>query len=190
MNDVGRPFRLVTPLVVTVAVCLLAGWYVWRRPVLEQRPTVLSAPAAIGLGKAELVLRHKGEKQAEVLAERVEVSRDLQYATFKGIPRAILYDRGQASLRLRADEIVLNRQTNDLLVRGDIEISSPQGDQLRAPEARWVAARQRLVFQRGIWLKIAESEVRASRLVVDLGLQSLELEGRVDVTFRIKGGVP
>lgn len=135
-------------------------------------------------------MRHKGHKQAELSAERIEVTRDTRYARFKGIPRATLFHQGRPALHMRADEIVFDRRTDDLIVRGDIRITSTRGDTLRAPEARWVAAVQRLVFPRGTALQIGRNEVRARRLTVDLALQTLELEGDVDISFVLERGVP
>lgn len=136
------------------------------------------------------MLRHQGEKQAEVTAERVEVSADARFAHFRGVSRATLYREGAPVLHLRAREIVLDRRTQDLTVRGDIEILSAQGDRMLAPEARWSAARHTLTFPRGVEVKIGRHRLRAARLVVDLAMETLQLEGDADVTFTLDDSLP
>jgi lipopolysaccharide assembly outer membrane protein LptD (OstA) len=115
----------------------------------------------------------------------VEVSADARFTRFRGISQATLYRDGTPALRLRAREIVLDRRTEDLTALGDIEIVSEQGDRMLASEARWSAAQRTLTFPRGVEIRIGRHRVRADRLVVDLALEVLELEGDVDVTFTV-----
>lgn len=177
-------------MLVAAAIGLLLARQAWRvRPVSPPTPTVSSSAAADVHG-ATLVLRHQGQIRAEVHAGRVEVSRDLRFATFKDGPRATLYDRGRVALHVRADEFVVDRQTNNLKARGHLVLTSPQGFQLTAPEAVWVTAQQQLVFPAGIEVRAKDTVIQAARLVVDVGLQSLLLEGGVDITFRLAGGIP
>jgi hypothetical protein len=109
---------------------------------------------------------------------------------FKRIEKVTLYDKGQVALLLSTGEIVLDRTTNDLVARGEVAIASPQGDQLWAPEARWVNATQRLEFPQGVRLKVGGAEVTASRLSVDTRLQVFVLEGGVDITFQLPTARP
>ena len=169
---------------------LLVGRQVWYRRPVPPLPQVVRPPIAADARGATLVLRHQGQKQAEVYAGRVEVSRDLRFTTFKGGPRATLYDRERVALRVSADEIVLDRQSNDLRARGHLILTSPEGFRLTAPEVMWVAARQQLIFPSGVEVRTSDTVIQAARLVVDLGLQSLDLEGGVDITFRVAGGIP
>lgn len=185
-----RRFKLAVPLLVALAVGIAVG-RVWRAPPASlTTETQQAQPPAIGLRQASIVLRHKGAKQAEVRAASVAVSRDLRYAVFKRIEKVTLYDKGQVALLLNTGEIVLDRSTNDLVARGEVEIASPQGDQLWAPEARWVNATQRLEFPQGVRLKVGGAEVTASRLNVDTRLQVFELEGGVDITFQLPPRTP
>ena len=189
-----RRFKVVVPLLVVLAIGIVIG-RVWRYPppasptpqTQQAQPT---QPPAIGLRQASIVLRHKGTKQAEVKAASVAVSRDLRYAVFKRIEKVTLYDKGQLALLLSTGEIVLDRTTNDLVARGEVAIASPQGDQLWAPEARWVNATQRLEFPQGVRLKVGGAEVTASRLSVDTRLQVFVLEGGVDITFQLPTARP
>lgn len=148
---------------------------------------------AINLREARIVLRHEGERQAEIMAERVEVSRDLRYAKFLGRPTAIVFEHDHEALRLQAREIVFDRRTNDLTVAGPIEVTSPHGDRLNADSARWEAADQRLVLENSGMLIISgiasgqasqilagdEGRLRAERLRYDAKMRAFIAEGDV-----------
>ncbi len=179
--------RLVLSVVLVLGLGA-AGTWALRQPSTPESAT-LRAPPALGLRETNIVLRHNAEKQAEVNAAHVEVSRDLRYAVFTGIANAVLYDHGEISRWLHADQIVLDRWTNDLSIHGAIEITSPQGDRLVAPEAQWINAQHHLIFPQGVQLKISGNVVKAPRLTVDTALQTFDLDGGVEVTFRL-GGPP
>jgi lipopolysaccharide assembly outer membrane protein LptD (OstA) len=138
--------------------------------------------------EATLVLRARGQRQAEVRAAHVEVSRDLRLATFRGVAQAALYDRDRVVLRVRAEEITLDRKSSDLRARGGLLLESPEGFQLVAPEGQWLAASRQLVFPSGIAVRGPHLKISARRLVADVALQSLVLDGAVDITFRVGGG--
>lgn len=146
--------------------------------------------SAVQLRGTSLVLRQGGVKQAEVRADRVEVSRDLRYARFAGSARVTLYDHGAVALQARADEVVLDRQSNDLTARGHLVLQAPSGYRLSAPEALWSQATQRLTFPAGAEMRTPDAELRADRLVIDVGQVTFLLAGGVDVTFRVPAGIP
>src|SRR5256885_5230713 len=77
--------------------------------MMLQRPHAVERTSgqlpAITLRGASIVLRHHGQKQAEVRADRVEVSRDLRYATFTGSP-TVAVDR--KSTRLNSSHLVIS----------------------------------------------------------------------------------
>mgnify|MGYP000179825658 CR=1 FL=1 len=192
--------RPVLAMVGLVTAALAAGaslgWSAaWSRrapapAAVAPTPVATPPPPGVAIRGAALILRHRGRRQAEVRADRVEVSADTRFARFRGIRQATLYRGGAPALHLRAREIVLDRATDDFTVLGDLEITTPQGDRMRAPEARWSAARRTLTFPRGVDVAIGGHRVRAARLVVDLALETLHLEGGVDVTFALDGSLP
>lgn len=158
------------------------------------RPSPEAAPPApgisVGLERADLILRHKGARQAEIHAARVLVSTDLRTARFVGIAEAIVYDPDGAPLYVSAAEIVLDRQTSDLRIHGPVVVTSPRGYRLEAPEARWHHARQQIVFPRGVTVRQGDQRLRAGRLTVDAGLTSFELSDGVEIVFRFDGSRP
>ncbi|MDI6773608.1 MAG: hypothetical protein QME77_13630, partial [bacterium] len=54
--------------------------------------------AAVRMSGAQIVLRQQGEKQAEITADRVEVSGDQRTTTFTGRPSAVIHLNGVPAL--------------------------------------------------------------------------------------------
>jgi len=107
------------------------------------------SPPAIGLSRAGIVLRHRGRKQAEIAAERVEVSADGQTAIFTGLPRAIVFV-DDARLTATGGRIVFNRTTQDVRVEGGLRITTEQRETLTARSASWDHARQLVDLTGGV----------------------------------------
>src|SRR2546428_12836583 len=83
---------------VALAIGLAVGLMLNGTNAVEQTPAQFPA---ISLHQASIFLRHHGQKQAELHSERVEVSRDLRYATFTGKPTAV---EGEAGREVYASE--------------------------------------------------------------------------------------
>ncbi|HEU5299259.1 MAG TPA: LPS export ABC transporter periplasmic protein LptC [bacterium] len=178
-----------------VAVVLLlggaAGVVLWLRPVPVPAPAAGGPPQiSLGLREGAIVLRHKGVKQAEIRARRVIVSADLHYARLTDIARATIYDKGTPAFELAAREIVMDRRTSDLEIQGPVVVTTTQGYELTAPAARWHHARQQVVFPRGVRITRGPDEIRAGSLVIDGALQTFDLSGGVDITFRLGEAPP
>jgi lipopolysaccharide export system protein LptC len=178
-------------LTVAIAALLFAiavGWSL--RPLQQpgaQQPTQF---LALGLHRASIVVRHQGERQAEVRAERVEVSRDLRYATFSGIPTITVFFQEREAFYVRGSRIVLDRQTGDVAVQGPVEVASMQGERLMAGTARWTSAEQQLIFEQRVTMATGDQELVAEQLAIDVRQQTMDFSGAVDVAFRLKGLSP
>jgi LPS export ABC transporter protein LptC len=167
---------------------LAVGWSLRHPPQpAAQQPTQF---AAIGLHQASIVVRHQGEKQAEVRAERVEVSRDFRYATFSGIPTITVFSEGHEAFHVSGGRIVLDRQTDDVVVQGPVEVTSMRGERLMAGTARWTNATQQLVFEQHVTMAVGDQELIAEQLAIDVRQQTMDFSGAVDVAFRLNGVRP
>ncbi|MHB8732435.1 MAG: hypothetical protein ACYDAB_11675 [bacterium] len=153
-----------------------------------------SGPAAfqpaVGLRRAEIVLRHEGRRVASVRADRVSVSPDMRYAVLSPRVEGEVYEDGRVSLRVRCDEMVIDRETNDLIMRGQMEAVSGNGDRAAAPEARWDGRTKQLSFPGGLRLAARGSTLVAGRATARADLRVLDLAGDVTVTFPILGVRP
>jgi lipopolysaccharide transport protein LptA len=129
--------RLRRWLVLGVVAAAAAGG-VWLALAPDQ-PAPVSAPPvpSVAVARASIVLRHRGHKQAEIAADRVEVSPDGRRATFTGSPQAVWFDRDQPALLARGHRIVYDRASRDVVVDGGLHVTTRQGYDLRAPSATW-----------------------------------------------------
>jgi LPS export ABC transporter protein LptC len=162
---------------------LAVGWSLRHPPQPDAQE--LTQFAAIGLHQASIVVRHEGERQAEVRAERVEVSRDLRYATFSGIPTITMFSQDREAFRVRGSRIVLDRQTGDVVVQGPVEVASMRGERLMAGAASWTNAAQQLVFEQHVTMTAGDQELIAEQLAIDVRQQTMDFSGAVDVAFRL-----
>lgn len=157
-----------------------AVWVLHHSAVLAQ---VAFTRPSVSLQAARIVVRERGEKLAEISAAQVDVSPDARYAVFTGGPTGDVYDRGRVGLRLRADEIVLDRETQDFSAQGRVEITSGRGDRVVGSAARWDNVTHRLVLSGGVTVTAGGTDASAPRVTVDAGLQTVDLEDGVDVRF-------
>jgi lipopolysaccharide assembly outer membrane protein LptD (OstA) len=124
-------------ILVALAV-LMAGAAVWLLIVPEPGRVGRSpATPSIGLRHAAITVRQRGQKQAEIAADRVEVSADGHTTTFAGSPRARVFVGGQSALVLTADRVEYDRATSDVRVEGGIRITTSRGEVITAPRALW-----------------------------------------------------
>jgi hypothetical protein len=160
-------------------------------PAASTQSVPAAAPApGMGLRRAEIVLRREGRRVASVRADRVSVSPDLRYAVLSPSVEGEVYENGRVSLRVRCDEMVIDRQTNDLIMRGQMEVTSAAGDRAAAPEARWDAHTAELTFPGGVQLAARGSTLAARRATARADLRVLDLAEDVTVTFSVRGTHP
>ncbi|HEV2439579.1 MAG TPA: hypothetical protein VGX97_05915 [bacterium] len=127
---------------------------------------------------------------AAVRADRVSVSPDTRYAVLSPSVEGEVYRDGRVALRLRCDELVIDRETNDLIMRGQMEVTSAGGDRMAASGARWDAHAERLVFPDGLRLATRGGTVSARHASARADLHVLDLTDDVTVTFAIRGTQP
>lgn len=181
---------------ITFLVLAVAGgaWFV-RRPAPAERP-ILSSQPAMRIRQTAIILRHRGEKQVELRADRVEVSRDLNRVVLTGIANAVIYDAGSVASQVRADAIVLDRRTDDFSAQGHIEVSGLPRDgrsvpsstgqlqqvgagRLHADRIRYLARDKVFIAEGNVLLVLGDVEIRAQRLRLERVPQIAYLSGDV-----------
>ncbi|MGE5575833.1 MAG: LPS export ABC transporter periplasmic protein LptC [Syntrophothermus sp.] len=130
-------------------------------------------------GGTKLVGRHKGEKQWELVAERIGLPEAGKLVRVKGIRDSVVYKDGKPFLHLSADEAVYQMETEGFTLKGRIQVRTTDGDRLKADELRWDGAAERLVSQGPVALSLNGAGVTAGRLVVDTRDEKLILQGDV-----------
>lgn len=117
-----------------------AAWWL----VLAERPAVEPPrePVSVRVLEAKLVVRHQGVRQAEIEADRVEVSADRRTATFTGRSTMVLYAGDLPVLTATGERIVHDRSTQGVRAEGGLRLTTPDGVTLVARTATWDAQSQ------------------------------------------------
>lgn len=166
---------------------LLATGYLWAaRSDRAEAPAPQSVPVRLGAHQTRVVVRHQGKPQVDLQARQVAVSPDLTRATLEDVRRAVVYREGQEFLYVRARRIVLNRQTQNFVATGGVEVTSPKGDWLRAPELVYVNDRAVLSFPKGVEFQLGKTRARVKSLRYFVKQDVVEMEGGVDLQLDVR----
>ncbi len=135
---------------------------------------------------------HKGEKQWEIKARFVEVSKDKRITNFKQITEGIFFQEGKPVLYFQADEAKYNSGTLDLEIKGKIKLSSlPEAEKkgvvLTTEELCWLAKERRLVSKGKVKLTSANNTLEGDYLIADAKLEGVEIKGNVKGRFDLEG---
>lgn len=111
------------------------AWWIVRadHPDAERAPD----PMSMRVSQATIVLRHRGVKQAEIAADRVEVSADRRTTTFVGGARTVFFNGTAPAVTATGGRIVLDRATQSVRVEGGLRITTARGETLTAQAASW-----------------------------------------------------
>lgn len=156
--------------------------------------------AAVRMSGAQIVLRQQGEKQAEITADRVEVSGDQRTTTFTGRPSAVIHLDGVPALTATGGRIVLDRQDGSVRIKGGLRITTVRGETLSAPDAAWNPATQVIELTGGVTASAAHlptagpspsphprsdmpGRLRAERVRYDARAQVVVASGNVALTL-------
>lgn len=172
-------------LAAVAALAFLAAGFAWAMrydPADEARalPTPSVSPEARG---ARVVVRDKGQPRVDLQARTARMTPDQSQATLEDVQRAVVFKDGKEYLRVRAARIVFDRRTQNFVAMGGVEVTSPKGDWLRAPQMAYDDAAGVLTFSQGVEFRVGGHRARARSLRYRVQDETVELEGEVDVQF-------
>ena len=199
---IGRR-RALPWLLMVAAVAVTAAIWLAGSPD-ETAPVSSPITPSVAVSRASIVLRHRGQKQAEIASERVEVSTDGRQAAFTGSPRVVWFENNQPALTASARRIVYDRESRDVTVEGDLRISTRQGHTLRAPSATWSQQTQVVQLTGGVDVSallapvpvptpagispspetVAQGRLRADRVQYDARARVVVATGNVSLIVR------
>lgn len=179
--------RLAFGAVVAGGSALLGLGFWWAtQGQLPPAPSQTAGPVQLQAEGARVVVRHRGQKQVELRAERARVSPDFRRAQLEGVRRAQVLRDGRPYLWVRADRVVFDRVTQNFEATGDVEVTSPGGDWLRASYMVYRNDRAVLAFPRGVEFQLGGHRARARTLRLFVLDQTVEMEGDVDVVLDLR----
>ncbi len=120
----------------------------------------------------------------QIHARTVEVSKDRRLATFRGISKSYLMQKGEPVASVSANEVVYNTVTRNVSVPGAVQIKVKDGPSLKTKNVIWHSARSRLACQGGVTATVDGSTFHGDKLVADLGRKELTIT-KVRGTIRI-----
>ncbi|MDR7521537.1 MAG: LptA/OstA family protein [Armatimonadota bacterium] len=123
--------------VVTVAVAVAGGGFLWLVRTEQAAPEQPVERTAVRATGTSIVLRHRGVRRAEITADRVEVSADRRFTVFTGRTRAMFFDGDRQAAEARGAHIVLDRARRTVRVDGGLTLVTARGDRLTAQAATW-----------------------------------------------------
>jgi hypothetical protein len=167
---------------------LLAAGYLWAAQGArgDGAAPPPAPPVRLEASRARVVVRHEGKPQVDLQARRVEVSPDLMNATLEDVRRAVVFREGQEFLYVRAQRIVLNRQTQNFVATGGVEVTSPKGDWLKAPELVYHNDRAVLSFPKGVEFQLGKTRAKVRSLRYFVKQDVVEMEGGVDLQLDVQ----
>ena len=137
-------------VLVAFSAAAAAGTAVWLAHSPGPAVPEPAKQAAVRMSGAQIVLRQQGEKQAEITADRVEVSGDQRTTTFTGRPSAVIHLDGVPALTATGGRIVLDRQDGSVRIKGGLRITTVRGRTLSAPDAAWNPSTQVIELTGGV----------------------------------------
>jgi lipopolysaccharide transport protein LptA len=126
--------RLAAVVLGLAAATALTWWLARVELIVPERPP---DPVSVRVRQATIVVRHRGTRQAEIAADRVDVSADRRLTTFEGKTRAVFYEGGAPAVTATGGRIVLDRVTQSVRVDGGLRLTTPGGETLTARNASW-----------------------------------------------------
>ncbi len=169
-------------ILTVVGLALLGAGYLWAATASREdhRPTS-GTPVRLEAEKTRLVVRHGGKPQVDLRAQRVQISPDLMRVSLEDVGRAVVFRESEEFLYVKAARVVLNRQTQNFVATGGVQVTSPRGDWLRAPELIYQNDRAVLSFPKGVEFQLGNSRAKVRSLRYFVKQDVVEMEGGVDL---------
>lgn len=128
---------------------------------------------------------HKGEKQWEIKAEYVKVSKDRRITTFHKIISGTFYKDNKKVANFKAEKAVYDSLTSSLEVSGNIEITARDNLKINTSCIIWDGNKKILYTDSPVFLTFGNSSVVASSLVARNGIEIVDLKD-VFITLEVE----
>lgn len=129
---------------------------------------------------------HKGKKEWEIVAENIEVSKDKRINYFKKIKRGTFFYQDKKSLYFKADSAIFYAYSKQLEIKGNIKLWNKEGVSLETEEINYVASKNQLIIPREVRIRMKENSLRADKMVGDIKMESLMLEGNIIAKLQVE----
>lgn len=145
--------------------------------VINEAPVKIEQGTVIGM-KA-------GEKEWEIEAEKISLAEDRKKTTFEKIVKMVFFKDNEPYLNVQLNKGIADMGNKSIKLVGDVVIETKEGDILKGERFYWDSEKETLSSLEPVELTVKENNITADRLISDVELNKLELQGNVKVTFKI-----
>ena len=141
--------------------------------------------APVKIEKGTVVGMKAGEKEWEIEADKISLAKDRKRTIFEEIKKAVIFKDNEPYLNIRLNKCIADMGSKSMELVGDVVIETKEGDILKGERFYWDSEEETLASLEPVELTVKENNITADRLVSDVELSKLELQGNVKVTFKI-----
>lgn len=145
--------------------------------VINEAPVKIEQGTVIGM-KA-------GEKEWEIEAEKISLAEDRKKTTFEKIIKMVFFKDNEPYLNVQLNKGIADMGNKSIKLVGDVVIETKEGDILKGERFYWDSEKETLSSLEPVELTVKENNITADRLISDVELNKLRLQGNVKVTFKI-----
>jgi len=149
----------------------------------EEDIVVNEAPVKIEEGT--VVGMKAGEKEWEIEADKISLAEDRKMTIFEEIKKAVIFKDNEPLLYVQLNKCIADMGSKNMKLEGEVVIETKEGDILKGDKFLWGSEGETLVSLAPVELTVKENNITADRLISDVELNKLELQGNVKVTFKI-----
>lgn len=146
--------------------------------VINEAPVKIEQGTVIGM-KA-------GEKEWEIEADKISLAEDRKKTTFEKIVKMVFFKDNEPYLNVQLNKGIADMGNKSIKLVGDVVIETKEGDILKGERFYWDSEKETLSSLEPVELTVKENNITADRLISDVELNKLELQGNVKVTFKIE----
>lgn len=146
--------------------------------VINEAPVKIEQGTVIGM-KA-------GEKEWEIEADKISLAEDRKKTTFEKITKMVFFKDNEPYLNVQLNKGIADMGNKSIKLVGDVVIETKEGDILKGERFYWDSEKETLSSLEPVELTVKENNITADRLISDVELNKLELQGNVKVTFKIE----
>ncbi len=149
----------------------------------EEDIEIHEAPVKIEQGT--VIGMKAGEKEWEIEADKITLAEDRKKTTFEKITKMVFFKDNEPYLNVQLNKCIADMGSKSIKLVGDVVIETKEGDILRGERFFWNSEEETLTSLEPVELKVKGNNITADRLISDVELNKLELQGNVKVTFII-----
>lgn len=187
--DYNKRMKKIKNLLMIGILCVVAFWiglYAFRtqKPAItpSQKPVTGQTPGNVGLKEINFSQVKDGVKLWELKAEEVEYQKDRNVVSFKKV--TILYfPKEDKPISLVGNRGYLDTRSKNILMEGEVIISSERGYELKAPALYYQDDKREVSTEGVVTFKGPEIMVEGQGATMQLDSQRLFIRSKTRTTF-------